>query len=551
VLSADQLQFSWEIADGYYLYRDNFRFNIEQSDVTPGPAVISRGKIKEDPDFGRVEVLHHQASATLPINKGSTDKMILNMLVTYQGCKEDVICYPPVNKNLSFIIPAGLTTNVVTDNIQLSEQDAITNGLAQENIFISVLIFFGFGLLAAFTACVYPLIPILSGIIVGQEKQISTQRAFALSLAYVLPIALTYAVLGIISAQLGYNLQAASQNVWVLSVFSAIFVLLALSMFGFYELRLPNSWQTKLSELSNKQGHGSFYGAAVMGTLSAIIIGPCVTPPLFAGITYISQTGNVWLGGSALFAFGLGLGAPLLVIGASMGKLLPRAGAWMKTIQRIFGVVMLAVAIWFIERIVPGPVALILWALLFIISAIYMGALDSLQPHASWQKLWKGLGLVLMVYGVLLVIGAANGNDNLFRPLQGISNSTYADSDSLKFKKIKSVDDLDRELAIAKQFKQVAMLDFYADWCIDCKKMERQTFQKKEVHTALEDVILLKADVTKNDELDKALLSRFNLPGPPAILFFGHDGLEHKAYRLIGFVNAKIFAQHVNQVAAL
>jgi thiol:disulfide interchange protein DsbD len=551
ILNADQLQFSWEIADGYYLYRDNFRFNIERSDITPRPAVISRGKIKEDPDFGRVEVLHHQASAILQLNKENTDEMILNMVVTYQGCKEDVICYPPVNKNLSFLIPAGLATNVANDNIRISEQDAITKKLTQNNILISVLIFFGFGLLAAFTACVYPMIPILSSIIVGQGKQVSTQRAFALSLAYVLPIAITYAVLGIISAQLGYNLQAASQNVWVLSTFSAIFVLLAFSMFGFYELRLPSNWQTKLSKLSSKQEHGSFYGAAVMGTLSAIIVGPCVTPPLFAGITFISQTGNVLLGGVTLFAFGLGLGAPLLVIGASMGKLLPRAGAWMKSIQQVFGVVLLAVAIWFIERIVPGPVALMLWALLLIVSAIYMGALNSIQPDASWQKLWKGFGLAILVYGVILIIGAANGGDNLFRPLQGISNSTYADLEVLKFKKIKSGNDLDRELAITKQTKQVAMLDFYADWCVDCKKMERKTFRNKEVHTALKDIVLLKADVTKNDELDKALLSRFNLPGPPAILFFGHDGLEHKAYRLIGFTNAEKFTQHVNQVTAL
>ena len=417
--------------------------------------------------------------------------------------------------------------------------------------FISVLIFFGFGLLAAFTACIYPMIPILSGIIVGQKKQVSTQRAFALSLAYVMPIAITYAVLGIVSARFGYNLQAAAQNAWVLSIFSAIFVLLALSMFGFYEIRLPISWQTKLSGLSSKHERGSFYGAAIMGALSAIIVGPCVTPPLFAGITYISQTGDVWLGGSTLFAFGLGLGAPLLIIGASMGKLLPPAGAWMDTIKRFFGVVMLAVAIWFVERIIPGSIALMLWALLLIVSAIYMGALDSLQPNASWQKLWKGLGLVILVYGVLLIIGAANGNDNLFRPLQSISNGTYADLESLKFKKIKSIDDLDRELTIAKQSKQVAMLDFYADWCIDCKKMERKTFKKKEVRNALKDVVLLKADVTKNDKLDKALLSRFNLPGPPAILFFGYDGLEHNAYRLIGFVNAEKFIQHVIQVASL
>ena len=322
-------------------------------------------------------------------------------------------------------------------------------------------------------------------------------------------------------------------------------------MFGFYELRIPDSWHTGLSGLSNKQKSGSYLGAAVMGILSAIIVGPCVTPPLFAAITYIGQTGDILLGGVTLFAFGLGMGTPLLVIGASMGKILPRAGAWMKTIQKVFGVIMLAVAIWFLERVIPGPVALMLWALLLITTALYMGALDSIPQDARWQKLWKGAGLLLMVYGFLLVVGAANGNDNIFKPLDGLVKNTDKEVKKLEFNTIKSVADMDNVLAEAKQTRQFVMLDFYADWCIDCKKLEKRTFLNEQVQLALEDVILLKADVTKNDGQDKALLNKFNLPGPPAILFFDIDGLELKEYRIIGFLNAEKFTQHINKIRAL
>ena len=558
ILSGNEMLFRWQIADGYYLYRDNFRFQIPHGEVALGKAVISRGKVKEDPDFGSIEVLRKTAEVRLPLTRINTDVTSFDVAVTYQGCKEDVICYPPVNKTVNFVLPTGLSPTArinelsVADEGLLSEQDAITERLADSGFLFNVLAFLGFGLLLAFTPCVFPMVPILSGIIVGQGVRITTKYAFLISSSYVLAMACTYAILGIIAGSFKFNLQAAAQNIWVIIAFSGIFVLLALSMFGFYELQLPESWRSRLSAVSDKQKGGTLKGAAVMGILSAIIVGPCVAPPLAGALLYISQTGNAILGGSALLAMGLGMGIPLLVIGTSAGKLLPRVGSWMESIQRAFGVIMLGVAIWFIERIVPGPVALVLWALLLIVTSVYLGALDKLEKNAGWQRLWKGVGLVMLVYGAALIIGAAGGSENVFRPLHGISFSTENISKAkIQFKSIKSVADLDSELMIAGRANQVVMLDFYADWCITCKEMEAQTFHEPRVQDALREVVLLQADVTANDELDKTLLEKFNLIGPPAILFFGRDGEERRAFRLIGFVDADQFTQHVRRVTAL
>jgi thiol:disulfide interchange protein DsbD len=351
-----------------------------------------------------------------------------------------------------------------------------------------------------------------------------------------------------IAGSFAFNLQAASQNVWVIISFSGVFVFLALSMFGFYELQLPGSWQTRLAELGNRQQHGSLIGAVVMGVLSAIIVGPCVAPPLAGALIYISQTGDALLGGGALFALGLGMGLPLLVIGTSAGQLLPRAGVWMETIKKIFGVVMLGVAIWLLERVLPGPAVLMLWSVLIVVTALYMGALDTLSPGATWQKLWKGIGIVMLVYGVILIVGAASGAQDMFRPLQDVAYQS-AKAGELSFEKIKTVDDLDRMLADAEWKNQPVMLDFYADWCITCKEMEKYTFSDPVVHAALQDVKLLKADVTANDASDQELMKRFGIIGPPAILFFIR-GAEQRDYRLVGFVQSGDFVEHIKQVSA-
>ncbi|HEY0635295.1 MAG TPA: protein-disulfide reductase DsbD, partial [Gammaproteobacteria bacterium] len=388
----------------------------------------------------------------------------------------------------------------------------------------------------------------------GHGDTITTRKAFTLSLVYVLAMALTYTVAGVIAGVFGANLQAAFQNPWILGTFSALFVLLALSMFGFYELQLPSALQTKLSEISNKQRGGSLIGVAIMGLLSALIVGPCVAPPLMGALIYIGQTGDAVLGGLALFALSLGMGAPLLALGTSAGKLLPRAGDWMDSVKAVFGVLMIAVAIWMLERILPGAVTMTLWALLLIVSAIYMGAVDTLREGGSgWRKLWKGLGLALLVWGILVLIGAARGGHDPLQPirLSGSEGSIDAPgSEGLVFKRITSEAELEGAIATAAAQGKPVMVDYYADWCVSCKEFEKYTFANPEVQAALADAVLLQIDVTENTDNDQALLKRYRLIGPPAILFFDRDGRELGEYRLVGFVPAADFARHARQALA-
>jgi thiol:disulfide interchange protein DsbD len=349
----------------------------------------------------------------------------------------------------------------------------------------------------------------------------------------------------------GQNLQAAFQNPWILGTFAGVFVLLSLSMFGFYELQVPSRLQSRLTELSNRQEGGTLIGVAIMGFLSALIVGPCVAPPLAGALIYIGQTGDAVLGGLALFALSMGMGLPLIAIGTSAGKLLPRAGSWMDAIKAVFGVLLLAVAIVLLERIVPAAVAMLLWGSLLVVSAVYMGALRDLPVEASgWSRLWKGLGLVLLIYGALMLVGAAAGGKDTVQPLRGLGlgGGASAESAHLQFQRIKSSADLDRELAAAAERGQPTMLDFYADWCVSCKGMERYTFSDPAVIAALDGVLLLQADVTANDDQDQALLQgRFGLPGPPAIMFFNTAGEELKPYRVVGFKPAQEFADHVGR----
>ena len=394
------------------------------------------------------------------------------------------------------------------------------------------------------------MIPILSGIIVGEGSRITRTRGITLSLSYVIAMALTYAVLGMIAGLFSLNLQAASQNVWVLSLFSGVFVFLALSMFGFYELQLPSSWHSKLSPKPAEANHGTLKGAAVMGVLSAIIVGPCVAPPLAGALFYISQTGDALLGGFALFAMGLGFGVPLLIIGATSGELLPRAGAWMESIKRLFGVVMLGVAIWFLERVLPESIVLILWATLFISTAVFIGTLDRIENTTTqWQRLWKALGLIMLVYGVILIVAAANGGGTVLKPFPQQSYQTTVET--LPFNYVVSLEELDKELQQAKSEGKPVILDFYADWCVVCKEMETYTFSDPSVREGLKQFVLLKVDVTKNNELDKAFLKQFDLFGPPAILFFNTNSTEIKSHRLVGFVKAKPFLEHLTEVISL
>lgn len=578
VLGPDQLRVGWDIAPETYLYQEKISLSLEDAKgVQLGELRLPEADIKSDtvrPDgsIGDVAIYHGRIEVDVPVLRASPDPTSATLVARFQGCAERGICYPPVTERVALELPAATrtvalaaqppapaaatTTDAPAETLapeRVSEQDQIAARLAKTGVLGAVAIFFGLGLLLALTPCVFPMIPILSGIIAGQGDRITTRKAFMLSLAYVLAMALTYAVVGVIAGLFGANLQATFQNPWILGLFAAVFVALAMSMFGFYDLQLPSSVQTKLTEISNRQEGGTLLGAGIMGALSALIVGPCVAPPLMGALIFIGQTGDAVLGFFALLGLGLGMGAPLLVIGTSAGKLLPRAGAWMDAVKAVFGVLLLAVAILLVERVLPAAVAMLLWGLLLISSGVYMGALAPMGGEArGWSKLWKSLGLALLIYGVLMLVGAAAGGKDTIQPLRGIvpAATGQAGAEHARFKRIKTVADLDRELAAARAEGKPVMLDFYADWCVSCKEMERYTFPDPDVIAAMGRFVLLQADVTANDADDKALMqTRFGLPGPPAMLFFGSDGSELRGYRLVGFVPADEFAAHLREIA--
>ena len=551
----------WDITPGHYLYKDKFRFTLTQADgVSLGQAQLPKGEEKDDEFFGRIEVYHDPIEIRLPLLRENLQPTEITLLVSYQGCAEIGICYPPQKKSITLTLPAGsagaataaaepVAPVAAVPAAPLSEQDQLAAALAGGNTAWTILLFFAAGLLLAFTPCVFPMIPILSSIIVGQGAAITTRKAFVLSLTYVLAMAATYTVAGVIAGLFGANLQAAFQNPWILGSFAAVFVALSFSMFGFYELQLPSALQSKLTEVSNRQQGGTLTGVAIMGLLSALIVGPCVAPPLMGALIYIGQTGDPWLGGAALFALSLGMGAPLVAIGTAGGKYLPRAGGWMDAVKAVFGVLLLAVAIWMLERILPAAITMLLWALLLIISAVYMGAVDAIKEGTTgWRKLWKGLGLVLLLQGALMLIGLAAGNTDPLQPLRGIGfGGAAVQPQHLSFKTIKSVADLEREVAAASAAGRPVMLDFYADWCISCKEFEKYTFSDPQVIAALGDAVALQADVTANDEQDQALLKRFKLIGPPGIIFYDAAGNELSAHRVVGFMPAEEFAAHIRR----
>jgi len=548
------LELKWAVANDYNLYRDKIKIHLVEGDARLEKLVLPEAMMTDDPLFGKTAVYQGEFTALLPVSAISAASEIE---IEYQGCSiSSGVCYPPVKKYVKLdpstistaaiaSVPANIATATV-GNADLSESDQIADTLKNSSVFIVILTFFVFGLLLAFTPCIFPMIPILSSIIIGQGDKLTTRRAFTMSLVYVLAMSVTYTLAGVLAGMFGENLQAAFQNPWIIGSFVAVFILLSFSMFGFYELQLPSSIQSKLTNLSNKQEGGTLTGVAIMGFLSALIVGPCVAPPLAGALIYIGQTGDALLGGTALFAMSMGMGLPLLLLGTSAGKLLPRAGAWMDNVKAVFGVALIGVAIWMAERIVPAEVTILSWALLFIVSAVYMGAFESTANKTGWMKLVKGLALAFFVYGAMLMVGLLGGSTSVLQPLkvfQGGGSSTQAASEKLDFTIIKSVEDLESELAKGNR----VMLDFYADWCISCKEMEQFTFTKPSVHQALKGVTLIKADVTANDDIDKALMKKFGIIGPPAILFFNGQGQEQKAQRVIGFKDAEAFTATINQ----
>lgn len=559
---ANTLIARWQVMEGNYLYRDKLRFEIVGNDnVDLGNFILPPGENKNDETFGLVEVYHHDLALKLPLDRPQAAQQ-LTLNAYFQGCSETFgICYPPSVQQVNLTLPVATESSVEplmpvpaaestsSDNNPLSEQDRLAQRLAEDNLVQIFIGFLGLGLLLTFTPCVLPMIPILSSVIVGEGEKITTRRAFTLSLIYVLAMSVTYTAAGILTGLLGENLQSLFQNPWVISSFSLLFVLLALSMFGLYDLQLPSGLQQRIHQMTHRQRGGSFIGVAIMGLLSALIVGPCLAPPLAAALIFIGQHADPFLGGLALFALSIGMGIPLLIIGTSAGSLLPRAGDWMNVIKAIFGVLLLGLAIWMLERILPGWLTLLLWGSLLIVTAVYMGALNSLQIDASgWSKLFKGLGLILLIYGSLLMVGGASGSQNLWQPLQLIAASpsvTASQPPQLTFNKVNNLDELNSRL---QNTQQPVMLDFYADWCTDCKAMEKTTFRDPAVVAALDDYLLLKLDMTDNTEAHQAMLKALKVFGPPTMLFYNAEGEEWQDYRLVGHVSAEKMLEHLSSL---
>jgi thiol:disulfide interchange protein DsbD len=537
----DSVRLNWEIADGYYLYRARIKVSTSAGDVHLGTPKMPAGQVKNDEYFGRQEVYHHELSATVPVTRTGGGALEVPLQVSYQGCADAGLCYPPQTKTVTVRLSGAAASAAPSSGSSASGGDAndqnwFAGHLKNDGPLVMIGLFYLAGLALAFTPCVLPMVPILSGIIAGGGREITTARAFSLSLAYVLGMALTYTAAGIACAAAGKQVQALFQQWWVLALFAGLFVALALSMFGLFTLQMPVAVQTRLASLSDRQSAGSYGGVAVMGALSALIVTTCVGPALVGALLFISQTGQLVRGGAALFAMSLGMGTPLLLVGASAGKLLPKAGPWMELVKKLFGVMMLAVAVWMLERIVPARVALLLWA----IPALALAVLLFAQPRGRALRTLtlQGAGLLAAGYGVTLLAGALLGGTDPLAPLPLFAKRTH----ELQFRPVHSLAELDREVAAARSQGKSVLLDFSAEWCTSCKEMERYTFTDPGVQQALRGTVLLRADVTENNADDQALLKRFGIFGPPTIAFYSPDGTERAQYRVVGYMKAEAFA---------
>ena len=550
-LDGQTIEVRFEIAKGYYLYRDKFRFTAEPAGVQLGMPILPIGKEKDDDTFGKVQVYYKEALIRLPVERNSSGPLALTLNLTSQGCADVGVCYPPQKQTVSLELPDPASAPVAAPLPASSNDESgrIAQLLKDANLWVVAASFLGFGLLLSLTPCVFPMIPIISGIIVGSGRNghgVSHARGFALSLAYVLGMATTYAAVGVAAGLTGTLLSVALQNQWVLGGFALIFVALSLSMFGFYELQLPTFLQSKVSEEASHLKGGSLPGVAIMGTLSALIVGPCVAAPLAGALLYIGQTGDALLGGIALFCMALGMGMPLLAVGLSAGTLLPKSGAWMESVKKAFGILLLATALWLIAPLIPTAVQLGAWSLLLIVSAVYLRAIDPLPPHAKgWSRFWKGIGLVMLIAGAALLVGALSGAKDPLQPLAGLRGGASSEVARLPFVRIRSVAELEARI---KATDRPVMLDFYADWCVSCKEMERFTFSDARVRRALDGWTLLQADVTANSDEDKALLARFKLFGPPGIIFFDSQGKEIGNVRVVGYQNVEQFQRTLMSV---
>ena len=556
LMDAHSIEVSYQIAPGYYLYRDKFRFVLMPAEAKPGAAQFPRGEKHKDEFFGEVETYRGSLSIVLPFKLAKADLPAIRVAVTSQGCADVGVCYIPFEQKAELKL-AGITSSATRSNAPTSplngpvpapggEDDRVA-ALLGGGFWLAVASFFGFGLLLSFTPCVLPMVPILSGIIIGAGRAVTRTRGLLLAVVYVLGMAITYAIAGVAAGLSGAMLSATLQNPWVLGAFATIFVLLALSMFGFYELQLPASLQSRLSGASNRLAGGQGFGVFAMGVLSALIVGPCVAAPLAGALLYISQSRDVVLGGSALFAMALGMGVPLLAVGASAGALLPKAGPWMESVKRFFGVLLLAVAIYLISPFSPLSLQMFLWGALLVGGGVYLRATDALPPGAGGvQRFGKVVGLIALVVGAAYLVGAFSGSRDLFQPLSGLRATSAGEAArATPFLRISSVAELDARIREAAG--KPVMLDFYADWCVSCKEMERFTFSDERVKTRFQNMMLLQADVTANTPDHAALLKRFRLFGPPGIIFFDRDGREVQSLRVIGFQPAERFVTALDQ----
>ena len=590
VRSANTLVAEFEPAENYYLYKDKIAFEPKSTGTLIEKISLPKGKMKDDPTFGQTEVYYKPFQAVISLKREIPASTQLSLAATYQGCNEPIgVCYAPIDKLIKLTLPvaksvAGVIADSVSndatastdfiktkqtepksellelpDNRRSIESESIKIDKMFEggNFWLILASFFGIGLLLSFTPCVFPMFPILSGIIVNSGENLTKSHGFILALAYVMGMSLTYSAAGVAAGLSGAMLSVALQNAWVLGGFALVFVALSLSMFGFYELQLPSSIQSKLSKETGHLRGGHLASVFGMGALSALIIGPCVAAPLAGALLYISQTRDVVLGAAALFSMALGMGVPLLILGASAGAFLPKAGPWMESVKRFFGVLLLGVAIWLISPVIPAAIHMLMWAALLIISAIYLNAIDSLPTGSSGsRKFLKGIGIISLLLGIALLVGVLSGGRDILQPLDKINLTSISgnntnktniiESKHLPFQRVSSLTELNKR--IAESQNKYVMLDFYADWCISCKEMERFTFTDPEVKNRLGDVVLLQVDVTEGTADDEALLKYFKLFGPPGILFFDPDGREIYDARTIGYQNTEEFLAILNAV---